>query len=167
LDGLLSQRDALALDQHVKGCGECWLEWQQLRAVSALFEDVELEQAPAGFAAHVMARVQRRGRWLALVRGAAFLVLGLAILLALGLVPLMALTGALSGSPAVLRALVSVVTSVAGLATTFTSALLLVLRSLLSGYGGLAFVGAVLLVGILAIPWFRLVTRPSRVRAGV
>ncbi|MBN1402350.1 MAG: zf-HC2 domain-containing protein [Anaerolineae bacterium] len=161
LDGLLSPKEALALEQHVETCDDCWLEWQQLRAVSVLFEQVALEPAPAEFTAQVMARVRRRSRWLSFVRGVALMLLGLAILLAVAWAPLAALSGIFSESPAVLRALVSLVTSVANLVGTFFSAIRLVLWSLFGGYGGLVLAGCVVLVMLLAVPWVKLVARAS------
>jgi anti-sigma factor RsiW len=167
LDGLLSPEEAMRLQQHLERCSDCWLEWRQLQAASALFEQAAIEPAPAEFTAQVMARVRRRSRWLSLVRGGTLILLGLSILLAIGWAPLAALTGLFAESPAALRALVSVVATAANIGGTLASACMLVLERLLSGYCGLIFVGCVLLIGVLAIPWVTLVTRASRVRMRV
>jgi anti-sigma factor RsiW len=167
LDGLLSPEEAMRLQQHLETCSECWLEWRQLQAASALFEGAGREPAPVEFTVRVMARVRRRSRWLGLVRGGALMLLGLAILLAIGWVPLAALTGLFAESPAMLRALVSVLATAANVGATLASAFVLVLGRLFSGYGGLILVGCVLLIGVLAIPWVKLVTRASRARMQV
>lgn len=163
LDGRLTRSEELVLDQHMDRCADCSLEWESLQAVSALFAAVQPIPAPSGLTQVVMVRVRRRGRTLAVVRGASLLVLASAILAAFGLLPLAAVSGVAYGSPAVLHALIRITTSVASIGSALFGGVLLVLRQVMGGPGGVAFLGCALAAGFVAWAWLRLALRPTRV----
>jgi len=56
LDGLLDSGDRQRMEQHIKSCATCRVEWQAMAQVAALFESSPMVGPPLGFAV----RVERR-----------------------------------------------------------------------------------------------------------
>ncbi|MDV6377418.1 anti-sigma factor [Sporosarcina sp. GW1-11] len=85
LDGEISNEEEVLMNEHLKTCEECRLVLKELEETIALFENVDVIEAPVGFASGVAARLPqptiRRGptKWLRqhpmMVAAALFLIL--------------------------------------------------------------------------------------------
>lgn len=128
-------------------------------------EDVMARPAPE-FTQRVMGRVRRRRRLYTVARWGLVGLLGLVVGMALCMAPLASPASPLTHlmeNPSAFSSVVRVVVEVLDLAGTLVGALGLVARAVLASPG---YVGLIALVGVaslLAVLWFRVVMRASRV----
>jgi anti-sigma factor RsiW len=163
LEGLIpSPGEQQALEAHLRACPACQAEYALLQRAQALFGEAAREPAPLALADRVMARVHRRARWLAYLRGGALLALGMVIMAALWAVPAAGLMGVAANNPSAFHAILGAVVRLANLVSMLGGALWLILRAALSSGGGLLCIAAALFAGALTVQWVRLVGRSSR-----
>lgn len=164
LDSRLSESEEEALHRHVAGCARCRAEWSWLQRADALFDGVTPATPSPMLAGAIMARVQRRAAWMAMLRGGIILFLGIVIILGMVFVPMAAISGpvaTVSNSPATVSALVGVIVRIAGILATLLQAGYLVLRALVASPGIALVVAYALGAAALALWWVRVVAGPG------
>lgn len=165
LDSALAEGDEQALREHLAGCESCAAQWQMIQRVDALFAQVDLASPPPAFAQQVMGRIQRRSLGLSIVRHGLLLLLGLIILSALTLGPLLAPQSPLATllhNPSILNALIGTLVRLVDILRTLLRAMGLVWGAILSSPCWIVLLGCTLSVGLLALWWLRLVARPAQ-----
>ena len=166
LDSLLTEDEAQALRSHLKVCGDCRMEWHSMVSACELFEGVEFAAPSSDLADRVLARIRRREMRSSFLRGGAMWLLGLAVLAAAGIVPLLSTCGLALGNPATMHALVSFTVHAVDILSTLARAVELVVGALFAVPAPLVLVGYVLVAGALALAWMRVVSRPIRAMHG-
>lgn len=163
-DSHLTEKEEETLQGHMAGCKRCRAEWSWVQRADALFEGVPLATPSPLLAERIMARVQRRAAWMAMLRGGMILFLGIVIILGMVLVPMAALSGpvaTVSSSPATVSALVGVVVRIVDILLTLLQAACLILRAVVASPGIAALVAYALGAAVLALWWVRLVAGPG------
>jgi anti-sigma factor RsiW len=164
LDSALADGQEEALREHLSGCQACAAQWEALQRVSCLFEHADYAAPSPVFLRKVMARIQRRAAWLSVLRHGLIFFLGLVILSAVCLGPLLALRSLLLsvlGDTSMVNAIVGVAVRMVDILNTLARAMGLVLKALFSGNGCVVLLGYLLVAGLLAACWLRLVARPA------
>jgi anti-sigma factor RsiW len=151
LDGRLPDEQQRRLASHLGDCLACRQVWQQWQEVDSLFSAAAMVQPREDLAARVMARIERRPRPTALGGSLVVLAVGLAALVAVSILPLVArilLVSTTAADPAgALPALVAAAASLWEVACMATEAARLFLWAGLSSrtlVAALAYVGVAL-----------------------
>lgn len=166
LDSLLAEEEAQALRSHLAACAGCRAEWERMLRACELLEDVEFAAPSSALAARVLARIRRRELRSAFLRGGAMSLLGLAVLVAAGIVPLVSTLGMALSNPTTVHALVGFAVHAVDILSTLAGAVELVLDAVFAVPTFLVLVGYVVITGALALAWMRLVSQPMRVARG-
>lgn len=164
LDCQLSGEEEETLQRHLAGCVQCRAEWAGLQRADAFFQGVTLAAPSPLLAGAIMARVERRATWMALLRGGMILSLAIVIILGMVLIPMAAFSGpvaTVSNSPATVSALVGVIVRIAGILSTLLQAAYLVLRALVASPGIAAVAVYALGAAALVLWWVRVVAGPG------
>jgi len=166
LDSRLTEEEEEALRHHMAGCARCRAEWSWVRHADTLFHGVTLATPSPLLADAIMARIQRRAAWMAMLRGGMILFLGVVILLGMVFVPMAAFSGpvaTVSNSPATVSVVIGVIVRIAGILSTLLQAGYLVLRALVSSPGIAALVVYAIGAAALVLWWVRVVAGPDTV----
>ena len=164
LDSHLTAEEEETLQRHLAQCARCRAEWSWVQRADALFEGATLATPSPLLAEAIMARVQRRASWMAMLRGGMILFLGIVIIVGMVFVPMAALSGpvaTVSNSPATVSALVGVIVSIAGILSTLLQAAYLVLCAVVASPGIAALVVYALGAAALVLWWVRVVAGPD------
>jgi len=165
LDSALAEGDEQTLREHLAGCESCAAQWQMIQRVDVLFAQVDLASPPPAFSQLVMGRIQRRSLGLSIVRHGLLLLLGLIILSALTLGPLLAPQSPLTTllrNPSILNAFIGTLVRLVDILRTLLRAIGLVWGAILSSPCWIVLLGCTLSVGLMALWWLRLVVRPAQ-----
>jgi predicted anti-sigma-YlaC factor YlaD len=164
MDVALSPDEEQLLDVHLGGCRHCDEEARAMARLDLLLAAAPMVSPAPLFAGRVMARIQRRRRWLAIVRGSMVLALGLVIVAALCIVPLAhpsSPVGGLLREPSLVSALVGLLVRITNTAGTLLGAVRLVGGAFVGTSGHLLLAGLMALAAATALVWLRLVGRAS------
>lgn len=164
LDHQLTAGDEETLQRHLANCARCRAEWAWMQRADALFQGAALATPSPLLAEMIMARVQRRAGWMAMLRGGMILFLGIVIIVGMVFIPMAAFSGpvtTVSDSPATVSALVGVIVRFAGVLATLAQAAYLVLRAVVASPGIAALVAYALGAAALVLWWVRVVAGPG------
>ncbi|HHX64016.1 MAG TPA: zf-HC2 domain-containing protein [Chloroflexi bacterium] len=160
LDAMLPEEEEDALHAHIAECADCAAEWRALQSMNSLFADVQPATPPPGFSAQVMSRVRQHSRRATLVRRGGVFTIGLLVVAALAIVPLMTMISVAMQNPTIVQALFGAVRHVADVFNTLARAIGLLAGAMLAGVSWPVFVGYVITAATLAVAWFRIILRP-------
>jgi len=164
LDSLLAEAQERALRGHLSTCGACRAEWERMQSLDLLLAGSELSNPSPMFSTKVMARIKRHRMWVIALRRGGVFCLVIIVLLALGIIPLMAVSAIALGNPSIVHVLVGALLSIFEVLGTLLRALQLLLRALLSGPSLFILMGCIALAVSLTLGGVRLVVRPARLR---
>jgi len=160
LDMALSASDEEALQEHLASCEACRAMSRELQRVDDLFKGATLVAPPPLLAQRVLGQVRRRNRWLMIVRRSATAFLGLVIVAALGLAPLLTALGAVLDNPSLVSALVGLALRVAEVAGAVLRAIGLIAQGVFGSPSVFLVIAyCSLALGLLCV-WLRLVAPP-------
>jgi len=165
LDAALSEEDERELDAHLSTCPVCQHEWELMQRACQAFVGVDMAEPSPQFTAQVMERVQRRAVWMTVLRGGLSLLLVAVILTTLAVIPLRAvfsMSETVAGTPALISTVVGAVVSLGDVLRTLCQAIHLVMQSLFASPTWLAVLGYLIVCGIVALGWAKLVLLPRR-----
>ena len=165
LDSALAEGEEQVLREHLAGCESCAAEWQMMQRVGTLFAQVDLMPPPPTFTQQVMGRIRRRSVWLSIMRHGLIFFLGLIILSALSLSLLVgpqSLLVAILGNTPLVNAFVGALVRLVDILGTLVRAIGLIWRAIISSPCWMVLAGYLLVAGLLALWWLRLVARPVR-----
>lgn len=157
LDLALPAQEEAAFQEHLVGCEACRSAWREMQRVNDLFHGAAFAAPPPLLASRIMGKVRRRNRWLAVLRGGALTLLGVVMVLALGLAPLLTALGAVLDNPSVVSALAGLIVRVAQIAGVVLRAIGLVAQGVFAGPSVFVVISyCALALGLLGV-WLRLV----------
>ena len=165
LDDLLVEEQAKVLEQHVRDCEPCAELWQQMQSAALLFADMERVLPPANLTDNVMVAVRRKEARARYLRRGIVLSVGLLLVSALALIPLLAVAVSAINNPELARAGLGLVLRIVEVLGVLAGAVRGILLATLGGPNCLIPVGYVLFAGLLVALWARVVTRPVRIIA--
>lgn len=161
LDKALPASDEEALQEHLASCEACRAVYREFERVDDLFQGVAFAAPPPLLAQRIMGKVHRRNRWLAVVRRGALALLGVVIIAALGLAPLLTALGAVLDNPSLVSALVGLALRVAEVVSAVLRAFGLIAQGVFASPSIFVIVAyCSLALGLLSV-WLRLVAPPA------
>lgn len=165
LDRPLVEQQTKVLEQHVQNCAPCAELWQQMQNAALLFVDVEPVLPPPNLTMSVMEAVRRREARARYLRRGVVLSVGLLLVFALGIIPILGMAVSAVNNPELARAGLGLVLRIVEVLGVLAGAVRVILQAALGGLNCLILVGYVALVGALVALWTRIVTRPVRIIA--
>lgn len=164
LDGALSAEADASLAEHLGECPDCSLEAEMLSRLDMFLTSAPPVAPAPFFAQRVMARVQRRRRWVAIIQGGLVLLLAMAVGQSAFLLPLLSPAspvGGLARSSPFISAMAGLLVRVVGLASTLLGAGARLGEAFVGAPAYLALAGLMLLAAVLALVWLKAVGRAS------
>ncbi len=160
----LAPEDGAALDEHLRDCPACCQAADGFVRLDALMSGAWTAAPTPLFAQRVMVRVQRRRRWLAILRVGVLVLLAGALATGLILLPLSSAAspaGGLASNSPVISALAGLLVRCGGLVTLLLGVGSSLRQGLLASPGYLAIAGLLAVAVAVALVWLRTVNRAS------